>query len=121
MNLPFFDRNQGNIRATQINIQQSQTLIEHKQLEVRNEVIQAMQNYALAYSFNREITDEFLADLDEILESYNRNFINKNIGIVEFLDFLEAYRENRHTILEAQKNVKISFEELQYAVGREIQ
>jgi cobalt-zinc-cadmium efflux system outer membrane protein len=120
MDLPFFDRNQGNIRAAQISIRQSQTMLEHKQLEVRNELTQAMQNYTLAYHFNREIADGFISDLDEMLESYNRNFIAKNIGIVEFLDFFEAYRGNRQTVLEAQKDVKISFEELQYAVGTEL-
>ena len=117
MDLPFFDRNQGNIRAAQISIRQSQTLAEQKQLEVRNEVIHAMQNYTLAFDFNRQITGEFIADLDEMLESYTRNFINKNIGIVEFLDFFEAWKENKRTALSAQKDVKTSFEELQYAVG----
>ena len=79
-----------------------------------------MQNYSLAYDFNRQITDEFIFDLDAILESYTRNFINRNIGIVEFLDFFEAYKENKHTILEAKKELKTSFEELQYAVGTEL-
>jgi cobalt-zinc-cadmium efflux system outer membrane protein len=120
MDLPFFDRNQGNIRAAQISIQQSQTLIEKKQLEVRNEVIHAMQNYTLAYDFNRQIADEFISELDKMLENYRRHFINRNIGIVEFLDFFEAYKDNKNTILEAQKDLKISFEELQYAVGTEL-
>ena len=117
MDLPFFNRNQGNIRAAQISVQQSQTLVEQKLLEVRNEVVYAMQNYTLAYDFNRQISGEFIADLDEMQESYFRNFINRNIGIVEFLDFFEAYKENKRTALEAQKEVKISFEELQYSVG----
>jgi cobalt-zinc-cadmium efflux system outer membrane protein len=79
-----------------------------------------MQNYTLAYGFNRHITGEFIAGIDEMLESYTRNFINRNIGIVEFLDFFEAYRENKRTVLEAQKEVTVSFEELQYAVGTEL-
>jgi cobalt-zinc-cadmium efflux system outer membrane protein len=121
MDLPVFDRNQGNIRAAQVSIRQSQALIEHKRLEVRSEVSHAMQNYTLAYNFNRQIADDFLSEIDGMLESYIRNFTNRNIGIVEFLDFFEAYKESRRTILEAQKDVKISFEELQYAVGTEIQ
>jgi len=120
MDLPVFDRNQGNIRAAKIGIRQSETLQAHKQLEVHNEIIHALQNYMLAYDFNRQITDDFIFDLDGMLESYTRNFINRNIGIVEFLDFFEAYRENKHIILEAQRDLKISFEELQYAVGVEI-
>ena len=120
IDLPFFDRNQGNIKAAQIGIRQSQTLAEHKQLEVHSEVIHAMQNYTLAYDFNRQITGEFIANLDEMQENYTRNFISKNIGIVEFLDFFEAYKENKRTMLSAQKDVKVSFEELQYAVGTEL-
>ena len=120
MDLPFFDRNQGNIRAAQIGVRQSQLLAEQKQLEVRNEVIHAMQNYTLAYDFNRQIGSEFIANLDEMQESYTRNFISKNIGIVEFLDFFEAWKNNKRTVLEAQKEVKTSFEELQYAVGKEL-
>jgi cobalt-zinc-cadmium efflux system outer membrane protein len=121
MDLPFFDRNQGNIRAAQISIQQSQTLVEQKQLEIRSEIIHAMQNFRLAYDFNRKITDEFISDLDDMLDSYIRNFNNRNIGIVEFLDFFEAWKDNKETMLEARKDVRIAFEELQYAVGTEIQ
>jgi len=120
IDLPFFDRNQGGIRAAQISISQSQTLAEQKQLEARSEIVHAMQNYALAYEFNRQISDDFISDLDEIFESYTRNFNNRNIGILEFLDFFDAYKENKHTILEAQKDLKISFEELQFAVGTEL-
>ena len=79
-----------------------------------------MQNYTLAYEFNRQIADEFISDLDEMLESYIRNFTDRNIGIVEFLDFFEAWKDNKRTALEAKKEVKISFQELQYAVGAEL-
>jgi cobalt-zinc-cadmium efflux system outer membrane protein len=118
--LPLFGRNQGGIRAAHIGIQQSQILVEHKLLEIRNEIIEAMQNFTLAYNFNREISDEFISDLDEMLESYTEHFRNRNIGILDFLDFFEAYKDNKHTILEAQKELKTSFEELQYAVGAEL-
>jgi len=119
IDLPIFDRNKGNIRAAQTAIRQSQLFAEQKQLEVRNEVIHALQNYMLAYDFNRQIGSEFITNLDEMQESYTRNFINKNIGIVEFLDFFEAWKGNKRTVLDAQKAVKTSFEELQFAVGTE--
>ncbi len=120
LDLPFFNRNQGNIKTAQINLRQSQTMIEHKQSEVRNEVYLALQNYATAYNFNRQIDEELISNLDGMLESYTRNFIDKNIGIVEFLDFFDAYKDNKNTVLTAQKDVKISFEELRYAVGTEL-
>jgi len=120
MDIPFLNRNQGNIKAAQISLRQSQTLVEQKQLEIRNEIIHALQNYTLVFDFNRQINNEFITDLDEMQESYTRNFILRNIGIVEFLDFFDAYKQNKRTALEAQKDVKISYEELQYVVGTEI-
>jgi cobalt-zinc-cadmium efflux system outer membrane protein len=121
IDLPFFDRNRGAIKAAQISLRQSQAIAEQKHLEVCNEVVHAMQNYILAYDFNRQINREFIANLDEMMESYTRNFVDKNIGIVEFLDFFDAWTENKRTMLSARKNVTISFEELQYAVGTELQ
>jgi cobalt-zinc-cadmium efflux system outer membrane protein len=120
IDLPLFDRNQGNIRAAQTGVQQSRLYAEQKHLEICNEIIHAMQNYTLAYNFNRQIADDYISGIDEMLESYTRNFISRNIGVVEFLDFFEAYSENKRIVLEAQKEVKISFEELQYAVGAEL-
>jgi len=121
IDLPFFNRNKGNIRAAQINIRQNRLLAEQKQMEVRNEVAHAMQNYALVCAFKRRISDDFMTNLDGMLENYTRNFIHKNIGIVEYLDFFAAWKENKRTALTAQKEVMICFEELQYAVGTEIQ
>ncbi len=120
IDVPFFNRNQGNIKTAQINIKQSQAIAEYKQLEVHSEVGHALQNFTLAYNFNHQIAGELISNLDEMRDSYTRNFINKNIGIVEFLDFFEAYKDNKRTVLAAQKEVKVSFEELQYAVGTEL-
>ncbi len=120
VDLPFFNRNQGAVKAAEVGHKQSLLEVEQMQNTIFNEVIQALDNYRTAYLFSHRISDEFIFNLEEIQESYTRNFVNKNIGIVEFLDFFDTYKENKRTMLAAQKNARVCFEELQLAVGTEI-
>jgi len=43
--------------------------------------------------------------------------MKRNISMLEYLDFIEAYKSNKQTVLTAEKNLNSSFEELQFAVG----
>ena len=119
IDLPFFNRNQGNIRAARANIKQSAAEAEHQELLVRHELGEALQNYTVAYNFVQQLDSDGLRDLDEMLDNYTKNFTNRNIGVVEFLDFFEAYRENRRIALEAKRNLSVCLEELKYAAGTE--
>lgn len=121
IDLPFFNRNQGNIRAAKLSIDQSSYLEQQHQNIIRHEVMATYNNYVNVYRFYRKITeDSLLPELDNMLEVYSKNLLNKNISMLEYIDFMEAYRTNKQTILTAQKNVNLQFEELQYVVGTEI-
>lgn len=121
IDLPFFNRNQGNIRAAKLNINQSSYLEQQHQNTIRHEVMATYSNYVIAYKFYRRIAeDSLLPELDNMLEIYSKNLLVKNISMLEYVDFMEAYRTNKQTILTAQKNLNSQFEELQYIVGTEI-
>ncbi|MDU1890792.1 MAG: TolC family protein [Dysgonomonas sp.] len=121
IDLPFFNRNQGNIKAAKLNIDQSSYLEQQHKNIIRHEVMATYNNYVNAYRFYTRITeDSLLPELDNMLEVYSKNLLNKNISMLEYIDFMEAYRTNKQTILTAQKNVNLQFEELQYMIGTEI-
>lgn len=119
--LPFSNRNQGAIKTAQINHDQS-LYIEKQQInQVLHEVVEAYTNYSRAYNFYQKISkDELLTELDNMLEVYTKNLLNKNISMIEYIDFMNAYRSNKQTILTAQKKMQTQFEELQYTIGTEI-
>lgn len=119
--LPFFNRNQGNIKAEKINIEQSKLLNLQQQNIVQQEIAKTFSNYSQAYKFYKTIaTNELLTDMDEIPHIYAKNLLNKNIGMLEYLDLIETYKNNKKIILTSYKNLNVLFEELQYAVGSEI-
>lgn len=118
--LPFFDRNQGNIQAARVGRLQSDTRRQHKELSIENEVVLAHQSLLNSIQFMNHIEPGYEDSLDGLLARYTDNFAARNISMLEYLDFMEAYLENKKIILEARKEVIEKLEELNYTVGREV-
>lgn len=120
MDLPFFNRNQGNIKYAQIGIEQSKILYEQMTLSIENEIVLSFQNLTNAIAFLEEIEPDYETTLDMMLTSYTKNFTERNISLLKHLDFLDAYLENKKIILEAGKDVNEKAEELNYSVGMDL-
>ncbi|PSK99816.1 TolC family protein [Cecembia rubra] len=120
MDLPFFNRNQGNIKSARIGIEQSKVLYEQMTLSVESEIVLSFQNLTNAITFLEEIEPDYETTLDRMLESYTKNFINRNISLLEYLDFLDAYLENKEIILEAGKDVNEKAEQLNFSIGTDL-
>lgn len=121
IDLPFVNRNQGGIKAAQLGREQS--LYEEKQQinQVQNEAVEAYRNYTQAYNFYQKVNaNDLLPELDNMLSVYTKNLLNKNISMLEYIDFMETYKDNKQTMLSAEKRMHIQFEELQYIVGKDI-
>ena len=119
--LPFLNRNQGTIKAAGIARDQNLYMEKLQINETGHEVVEAYNNYSQAYLFYQKINkNELLSDLDNMLDIYTRKLINKNISMVEFIDFMDAYKSNKQTVLAAEKKMKLQFEDLQYVVGTEL-
>ena len=120
LDLPLFNRNQGRIRKAQIEIDQASIRRMQVESTVENEIFLAYQNLFNAVDFLQQIDPGYEATLDELLAAYTKNFENRDIGLLEYLDFFEAYLENRKIILEATKEVNEKAENLNYAIGQDL-
>jgi cobalt-zinc-cadmium efflux system outer membrane protein len=120
MDLPVFNRNQGNIKSAKIGIEQADIVKQQKDVSVENEIVSSYQNLLNAIQFYNQIEVDYENTLDELLTSYTKNFTNRNISLLEYLDFMNAYLENKKIILEAGKEVNERAEELNFSVGKDI-
>ncbi len=120
MDLPVFDRNQGNIKAARVGQEQAGLLLQQKELEVRSGVMLAYNDLVSAVSFLEDIDPAYGDELEALLESYTRNFRERNISMLEYLDFLETYLQNRNIILESIKTTNEKLEDLQFEIGKDI-
>jgi outer membrane protein, heavy metal efflux system len=95
MPIPINNRNQGNIQAAKIRTQSSQQAIVAYRLQVDAEVqrayAKAIQNDVLYRTFDTRFNQDFA----KLIEGVKDNYRKQNIGIVEFLDFLDSYKNSQ--------------------------
>lgn len=118
--LPFFNRNKGNIKKAEIGIAQAKVMTNQKVLSIENEILSAFASLQQAQQFISAIETDYESDLDKLLERYTQNFSTKNVSMLEYLDFLDAYLENKKIILEAQKELNQKTEEFIYTLAKDL-
>lgn len=118
--LPVFNKNQGNIEAARIGVVQSQYQYDQNMQSMENELVLAYRNLLEVLEFYESIDADFESELDHILEGYIRNFEARNISLLELIDYLEAYIENKEIILEAGRDLHFRAEELNYSIGTDV-
>jgi cobalt-zinc-cadmium efflux system outer membrane protein len=118
IDLPFFNRNQGNIKAARIGIDQSKARQQQQQQMVENEVqkayIKALNTERMLQSLDPGFKDQF----GQLLKGITENFEKKNISLLEFTDFYESYKDNILRINQLQNEKDQAKEALNFAVGK---
>ncbi|WP_158962906.1 TolC family protein [Myroides fluvii] len=118
--LPLFDRNKGNIKEAKLGVQIAELEAKNKQNEIANDIIEALRNYMQAKDLYDQIDADYETQLDHLLDAYVKNFQKKNVSMIEYLDFVEAYVENKNILLETKKELNEQVENLQFAIGKDI-
>lgn len=120
MDLPFFNRNKGKIKQAQISIENAKVRKEQTILTIENEIALSYKSLQQAIDFLNKIEAGYEADLDLLLENYTKNFTSRNVSMLEYFDFMDAYLNNKKIILEARKEVNQKAEELNYSLGKDL-
>ena len=120
IDLPLFNKNQGNIRKAALGVQQAETLSLQALHNMEIEVAASYKSLLNAYAFQKGIDPMYLQRLDQSLEAHTRNFLSKNINMLEYLDFLESYQQNKLSILDASRDLNNAVEEVNYVSGTEL-
>ena len=118
--VPVFNRNHGNILESKIGIEQSDVQAKQKTQQIETEVTAAFRDLQKSISAYQNLDPEYSGELDNVLESYTRYFAQRNVNMVEYLDFFEAYISNKRTIFTTIKQLRQSREKLVYTTGAEI-
>ena len=117
--IPITNRNQGNIQAAKIRTESSQQAIIAYRLQVDAEVQRAYAKAVQTDKLYRTFDTRFNADFARLIQGVTENYKKQNIGIVEFLDFLDSYKNSQIQYRQLQNNRMQSIEELVFAVGKD--
>ncbi len=120
IDLPFFNRNQGNIKAAKISIDQSKTTLNLQRFTIENEVQKAYRKALATETMLRSFDPNFKEQLDRLLQGVTENFQKHNISLIEFTDFYQSYKENILQLNQLQYARMQALEDLNFAAGKPV-
>ncbi len=115
--LPLFNRNQGAVKQAKIDLEAGNTLMQSKLSEVENQVSNSYHSALRLEHVYAGLDSGFGSDLERLISEVNKNYLKRNISLLEFLDFYNSYRENMLQLNEMRAGILSSLEELNYITG----
>jgi len=115
--IPLFNRNQGEIKKAKIGIDAASTNISRQELLLNNEVFNSYRTALLNEKLYTEIDPDFNTGFAQLIEGLIKNFRERNISLMEFLDLYESYKETVLQINNVQLEHLSSRAELNYVTG----
>jgi cobalt-zinc-cadmium efflux system outer membrane protein len=121
MSMPIFDRNQGNIHAAKVGIEQKKYQLEYARKDLENNVVSTYLQLKNTKNIYDQFTDGMRTQMDALSENARLNFDKRNISLIEYIDFQRAYIDYQMNWIEATSNYYQSINQIHFAVGKEIQ
>lgn len=91
MDVPIFNRNQGNIASSKAEVSQSKIEAEHALNSLENEISSSLNKFFHSKSAFENYNLGFLNELEQLNNSALENYNNKNINILQYLDMQRTY------------------------------
>lgn len=118
--LPLWNRNKGNIKAAQYQIQQQA----YTKDNLKNEIMVSIQNQFSLYThtvgeFNKA-QELYNLDFEETFRGMNKNFLKNNVSVLEFTDFFESYNNSLAEIARIKIQLAVSAEQLNLTIGKDM-
>ena len=117
IDLPVFNRNQGNIKSAKIMIANTEALQKSTEATVMENVSRSLQKAYAQQKMLTTLDPKFSGDFDRLVNEVLINYQKRNIGLLDFLDFYDAYKQNVVQVNYIKYNRVQAFEDLNYYTG----
>lgn len=118
--LNIFNRNQGNIKSAEFTIKSQEQLTSQAGSRVRSEVTSSFQKVKYLQSINNKDQLAFATDYETLFQNMVKSYVNRQISLLDFTDFLDAYKDTRIKLVEQHINLVKACNDLNYAVNETV-
>ena len=118
--LPAFNRNQGNIRSARWQVKEEETNLQQAELELQNSIVSAYNKLKFTFNLSSSLHQSFYKDYSDLYSNVLKSFKDRQISMVAFIDYFDAYKEARQKQLQQILNVQLAKDELNAQVGTDV-
>lgn len=118
--LPFFNRNQGNIKATQFQLNENEYQLKALNMEIMTSLQSYYASYNLTVSEYQKASKLYNQDFEITIKGMTDNFQKRNVSIIEFVDFFESYNDVLTELSKVKTQLVLSGEQLNMFIGKDL-
>jgi cobalt-zinc-cadmium efflux system outer membrane protein len=117
MDIPVFNRNQGNIAAAKANQDRVKIEADQAYISLQNEVSASLNKYYNSLSALSNYDLDFLRELEALNNNALENYNRKNLGILQYIDMQRTYIKTMAEYLGLQSEVLQRINDLEFTTG----
>ena len=117
VDLPLFNRNQGNIEVSEHTLNADKLVLENNRMRIEQEVRGAYQKAVEVDRLYRSRDQQVPSDYKSLVSGMIANYENRYISVIEFTDFIESYRTSMTQMNQLENDRVDAIESLNYATG----
>jgi cobalt-zinc-cadmium efflux system outer membrane protein len=88
--------------------------------KLRSDVFNALSKFYMARDLMTPTRAEFNTSYDDLFNNMVKSYKQRQIGLLEFIDYFDAYKDVKLKSIQQNYNYLKAKEELNYAVGQDI-
>ena len=115
--IPLFNRNQGEIKKAKIAIEASKAAMKKQETELELEIYTSYKAAIKTESLYRSLDQDFARSFEELMRGVIKNYQDRNMSLLEFLDFYDAYKESTYQLNGIQNELMNAKETINYQTG----
>jgi len=118
--IPLFNRNQGEIKKARIAVDASNAGLKQQEAIVETELYTSYKTAIKTEQLYRSMDHNFSSSFAELMVGVTKNFRERNISLIEFLDFYDAFNENTSQLNNLRYELMNAKETINYHTGTSI-
>jgi cobalt-zinc-cadmium efflux system outer membrane protein len=115
--IPLFNRNQGNIKQANLQVDQSKLQLQGQQDQVESDVAVDYKIALMQEKLYTSFDPKFKQDFTHLIGEVYKNYLKRNISLLEFLDYYDTYKTNTLLMNSLLLSRVTSLEQLNYVTG----
>lgn len=119
-NLPLFNRNQGNIKVAQQQVQQSELLQQSTTLRIKQEVVTAYQKLQNSLVQKRSIDPKYEQNLQNLSQTATDKYNERIISLLDFLDKIKTARLAQLNLFSANESLALAKEYVNFVTHSKV-
>lgn len=118
--LPVWNLNKGNIKSASFDQKTRESVALESRYRAGAEVIAAVNRYKLTEKLFQDTHADFDQNYDKLFNGMLKSYRQKEVGLVEFIDFFDAYRETRLKLLQQRFDVHKAAADINFNAGNTV-